>query len=329
MVVRRQTTFMFDGGAATFFGTSILAMLVSLLTLGLFFPYSVVLVMRWTMKHTYIEGKRLAFFGSAAALFGHWMLWWLLTIVTFGIYGFWVVPRMTRWVVENTDFDPAYAAAGIAPAVAGGPLPTASPRVGGGAEPAQPGISGPGAELEKIPLQVRWVGLAGVILLVGGSLIPVFGLVSLVGFLVVMAVLVVALVQDRPGPGTQDPFYVARLVTTLAGGVLALAGGLVSAFLAVLALPPLVAAVVLALVPLFKQDGSAAAASTSTPVTRPAPGTPVGAPLPLGSTSETPQLGPPPLADPAAPTRTCFQCGTSSSRSMLFCTTCGTQMAPV
>lgn len=136
---RRQTTFQFDGGAATFLGTALLAWMVSFVTLGLFFPYSVVLMMRWGAKHTTVQGRRLAFYGSAAALLGHWLLWWLLTIITFGIYGFWVVPRMTRWVVENTDFDPASAEAvslaGFAPVGVGGfgpvdttmPLPTSTP----------------------------------------------------------------------------------------------------------------------------------------------------------------------------------------------------------
>ncbi|MFN8103235.1 MAG: DUF898 family protein [Acidimicrobiia bacterium] len=71
---RRQTTFQFDGGAATFLGTALLAWMVSFVTLGLFFPYSVVLMMRWGAKHTTVQGRRLAFYGSAAALLGHWLL---------------------------------------------------------------------------------------------------------------------------------------------------------------------------------------------------------------------------------------------------------------
>lgn len=99
-------TFYFDGGAATYFGTSILAFLVTVLTLGIAFPFALVLRERWKAKHTFIEGRQLIFNGSGLGLFGHWIKWFLLTIITLGIYSFWVMPRLTKWKVENTDFNP-------------------------------------------------------------------------------------------------------------------------------------------------------------------------------------------------------------------------------
>jgi hypothetical protein len=102
----KSGAFRFDGGAATYVGTAILAWLVSFLTLGICFPFSVVLLTRWGAKHVTIDGRRLVFEGSAWSLFGNWIKWWFLMLITLGIYSFWVVPRLIRWAVEHTEFDP-------------------------------------------------------------------------------------------------------------------------------------------------------------------------------------------------------------------------------
>lgn len=96
--------FTFDGGAGTYLGTSILAVLITLVTLGIAYPYALVLMQRWKAKHTFIDGKQLTFTGTGLGLFGHWIKWFLLCIITLGIYGFWVQPRVVRWTVEHTDF---------------------------------------------------------------------------------------------------------------------------------------------------------------------------------------------------------------------------------
>lgn len=97
--------FTFDGSAGTYLGTSILAFLVTVFTLGLAFPFALVLRQRWQAKHTYIEGRRLVFTGTGVGLFGNWIKWLLLTIVTLGIYSFWVAPRLVKWIVEHQQFD--------------------------------------------------------------------------------------------------------------------------------------------------------------------------------------------------------------------------------
>lgn len=106
-MAREGNRFMFDGGAATFWGTALLAGFVTLITLGICYPFEVVLMQRWQAKHSSIDGRRLVFTGSAWGLFGNWLKWWFLTVITLGIYGFWVIPRLTRWKWENTSFDPA------------------------------------------------------------------------------------------------------------------------------------------------------------------------------------------------------------------------------
>jgi len=93
--------FVFDGGAATFMGTALLGFVITVFTLGICYPFALVLLERWRAKHTYVEGRQLKFIGSARGLFGRWVLWLLLIIVTLGIYSFWVLPRLTRWKVQN------------------------------------------------------------------------------------------------------------------------------------------------------------------------------------------------------------------------------------
>ncbi|GAB3794813.1 DUF898 family protein [Humibacter antri] len=100
----QQKRFTFDGGAATYVGTIILGFFLTVITLGICYPFALVLKERWRAKHTYIDGQQLVFTGSAVGLFGHWIKWLLLSIVTFGIYLFWVGPRLQRWVTVNTEF---------------------------------------------------------------------------------------------------------------------------------------------------------------------------------------------------------------------------------
>ncbi len=96
--------FTFDGGAATYVGTALLGLLITVVTLGICYPFAVVLRQRWRAKHSYIDGKQLIFTGSAWGLFGHWIKWLLLSLITLGIYLFWVGPRIQKWIWENTDF---------------------------------------------------------------------------------------------------------------------------------------------------------------------------------------------------------------------------------
>ncbi|SRR5258708_31491939 len=105
----KSKNFVFDGGAGTFLGTAILAALITILTLGIAYPYALVLMQRWKAKHTYIRGYQLVFTGTGLGLFGQWLKWFFLTLITLGIYGFWVYPRLQQWIVEHTDFSPRQA----------------------------------------------------------------------------------------------------------------------------------------------------------------------------------------------------------------------------
>jgi uncharacterized membrane protein YjgN (DUF898 family) len=94
----------FDGGILSYIGWSILGFLVTVLTLGICFPWALCMVYSWETNHTVIGGRRLKFTGKAVSLFGHWLLWILLTIITLGIYSFWLRIALKKWITKNTVF---------------------------------------------------------------------------------------------------------------------------------------------------------------------------------------------------------------------------------
>ncbi|WP_434422071.1 DUF898 family protein [Nannocystis pusilla] len=98
-------TFRFDGGAADYLGVAIVAFLLTLVTLGLAYPWALCMVQEWRCHHTLIGGRRLRFTGGGLSLLGLWIKWFLLLIVTLGIYSFWLVPSLNKWIVEHTEFE--------------------------------------------------------------------------------------------------------------------------------------------------------------------------------------------------------------------------------
>lgn len=96
--------YQFRGGAASWFGTQLLGAIIIICTLGICYPFAVVLVERWRAENTYLSGRQLRFIGTGWGIFGLWIKWLLLSIITLGIYTFWVYPRLMRWKVENTVY---------------------------------------------------------------------------------------------------------------------------------------------------------------------------------------------------------------------------------
>ena len=80
----------FDGGLLPLIGWTILGFLVTVLSIGILYPWSLVMVYGWKINHTVIDGHRMQFSGSAVGLFGNWIKWLFLMIITVGIYSFWV-----------------------------------------------------------------------------------------------------------------------------------------------------------------------------------------------------------------------------------------------
>ena len=95
----------FDGGLLQLIGWKILGFIVTVLTLGICFPWAMCMIYNWETKHTVINGKRLKFDGSAIGLFGLWIKWFLLCIITLGIYSFWVQISLKKWKTKHTSFE--------------------------------------------------------------------------------------------------------------------------------------------------------------------------------------------------------------------------------
>lgn len=94
----------FDGTLLGYIGYGLLATLITVLTAGICTPWAYVILKRWEIEHTIIDGKRLRFDGKPMDLFGQWIKWWFFTIITVGIYGFWVGIKMKQWETRHTHF---------------------------------------------------------------------------------------------------------------------------------------------------------------------------------------------------------------------------------
>ena len=78
--------------------------LLTLITLGIGYPFAVCIRERFEIKHTKYDGDELRFDGKGVMLIGKWILWWLLLIITFGIYLFFIPSRIKKWKAKNTHF---------------------------------------------------------------------------------------------------------------------------------------------------------------------------------------------------------------------------------
>ena len=94
----------FDGGLLQKIGWTLLGALITLITIGICFPWAVCMIYNWETKHTVIEGRRLGFNGHAVQLVGNWLLWILLTIITVGIFALWIPIKIKKWVTKHTYF---------------------------------------------------------------------------------------------------------------------------------------------------------------------------------------------------------------------------------
>ncbi len=94
----------FDGGLLQLIGWTLLGTLVTVLSLGICYPWALCMVYGWKINHTVVDGKRLQFTGSALGLFGSWIKWFFLCIVTLAIYSFWLDIALTKWKTKHTHF---------------------------------------------------------------------------------------------------------------------------------------------------------------------------------------------------------------------------------
>lgn len=94
----------FRGGYFEYIGRIIISGLIIICTLGILLPWAMVIIKRYEINNTYIEGRRLYFDGTAMQLFGNYIKWWFFSLITLGIYGWITAVKMRQWVVKHTHF---------------------------------------------------------------------------------------------------------------------------------------------------------------------------------------------------------------------------------
>lgn len=92
----------FTGGLLGLIGVNLFCKILTIISLGLLYPFGICYKQKWITKHSVINRKKIVFDGTAISLIGHYLLWWILCIITFGIYGLWLPIKIEQWKVKNT-----------------------------------------------------------------------------------------------------------------------------------------------------------------------------------------------------------------------------------
>lgn len=87
------------------FSEKLLMMWVSLVTLGIAYPWLKCHYESFKASKTYIKGRRLVFVGKGGELAKKYFLWAFLSVITFGIFSIFVSDKMHKWVIEHTHYD--------------------------------------------------------------------------------------------------------------------------------------------------------------------------------------------------------------------------------
>ena len=70
MISKDGTDSYFDGGLIELIGWRILAILITVITLGICYPWGLCMLYKYETRHTVVNGKRIDFDGTAIGLFG-------------------------------------------------------------------------------------------------------------------------------------------------------------------------------------------------------------------------------------------------------------------
>lgn len=92
----------FDGSTLQLIGLNILSFIITVVSLGILYPFTVCMKYRWINNHSVISKKRLVYNGKAIYLWGKYILWTILTIITLGIFSLWLPICELKWHTKNT-----------------------------------------------------------------------------------------------------------------------------------------------------------------------------------------------------------------------------------
>ena len=75
----------FDGNVLELIAYQILAGIITAFTFGIAAPWGIVILKKYEIDHTIVDGNRLRFAGKGGDLLIKWIIWLLLTVITLGI----------------------------------------------------------------------------------------------------------------------------------------------------------------------------------------------------------------------------------------------------
>jgi len=103
----RGIRFSFRGRALDFVKLFLKGSLLTVVTLGLYYPVFAAHRQAFLVSHSYFGSQRFGFDGRARDLFKIFGLAWLLWLPTLGLYGFWFQARKQRYLWGHTAFGAA------------------------------------------------------------------------------------------------------------------------------------------------------------------------------------------------------------------------------
>lgn len=100
-------TMRYTGSGVDIFGRVILGSILTVLTLGLYFPWFVNNIIRYVCERAVVANPppgtsvQVSYTGSGVDLFGRFILWYILTFITLGLYGPWAANGFYGYIVQN------------------------------------------------------------------------------------------------------------------------------------------------------------------------------------------------------------------------------------
>ncbi len=94
----------YRGGLLGHFFFNLLLKLVTIVTLGIAWPFLATAKLKYVTSRTYINGEKQIFDGNPMQLFGKYILWLFLTVITLGVYSFWLKTNVKKWTTKHTHF---------------------------------------------------------------------------------------------------------------------------------------------------------------------------------------------------------------------------------
>ena len=100
----RGTSLSFRGGLRDCYAVFIPGALLTIITLGLYYPFWWAKMRRYWLSHTHLGDTPFAYDGEGRDLFRSYLVTWLLTVPTLSLIWFWYLGKLMRYDADHTQF---------------------------------------------------------------------------------------------------------------------------------------------------------------------------------------------------------------------------------